>query len=54
MSWASRADKVAASGGIEDEIFEADDRLIPMHPVYVIPYAAAKACHDYFANKLGF
>lgn len=54
LQWASSQVTPNHGGGPEGDIFEADDRLTPIHPIYVIPFAAAENIHDWFANKARF
>lgn len=38
----------------EEQIFDAEDQLIPMHPIYVIPWDKVEQTHSFFAHKGGF
>jgi protein farnesyltransferase subunit beta len=38
----------------EVQIFEEEDRVVPIHPVYVIPQRHVDDIKRYFAGKEGF
>lgn len=51
----SEVDEWAASPFSEDEqIFDEEDRVRPVHPVYVIPQDTVEAARRYFTAKPGF
>ncbi|CAF9916077.1 MAG: CAAX farnesyltransferase (FTase) subunit beta [Heterodermia speciosa] len=54
LQWRSSQEIRKRNGQLQRAVFEADDRLVPIHPIYVIPYAAAKAFQDWFASKIRF
>jgi len=37
-----------------EEVYDPEDKLMPMHPIYVIPWAAVERTHARFAAKIGF
>jgi len=38
----------------EEQIFEEEDTVEPIHPIYVIPFAAVEQTRAWFSNKEGF
>lgn len=38
----------------DDQIFDEEDRVRPVHPVYVIPQEKVEAARQYFVAKSGF
>ena len=52
LRWASSAIFSNKSGneGLDD----AEDRLEPLHPIFVIPWAAVEGCSKLFREKTGF
>lgn len=38
----------------EEQVFDEEDRLVPLHPVYAIPVAALTSIKSYFEAKQGF
>ena len=38
----------------EEELFDAEDKLESIHPIYVIPCAAVERCRKLFNQKVGF
>jgi protein farnesyltransferase subunit beta len=38
----------------EVQIFEEDDRVVPIHPVYAIPHKSVDDIRRYFSAKQGF
>lgn len=38
----------------EEQVFDEEDRLVPLHPVYAIPVAAVMSIKTYFGAKQGF
>ena len=44
-----------SGSGIDDErLFGAECDLEPLHPIFVIPWAAVERCSQYFIQKTGF
>jgi len=37
-----------------DQVYDEEDRVEPIHPVFVIPKNAAETMRKYFASKGGF
>ena len=37
-----------------NEIFEAEDKVNAIHPVFVIPWAAVAKTYKHFGSKVGF
>jgi len=37
--------------GSDDMVFDEEDRLPPMHPIFIIPYHAAVEARAYFAER---
>ncbi|PHH65998.1 hypothetical protein CDD81_946 [Ophiocordyceps australis] len=40
--------------GPDEQIFDQEDRLCPMNPVYAIPHDRVQQCQEYFVSKTGF
>ncbi|KAL1857000.1 hypothetical protein VTK73DRAFT_8158 [Phialemonium thermophilum] len=55
-SWNGELEKVWTVSPYRDEpqIFDERDRLLPVHPVYVIPQSSQESIRDYFLAKQGF
>ena len=38
----------------DEELVDAEDRLEPLHPIFVIPWTAVDRCSQHFSQKTGF
>lgn len=52
--WASSPHIPQAKGEEQDRTFDKKDRVLPIHPIYVIPWANVEQAHDLFSQKKGF
>ena len=53
LGWSSsRIVSVFESG--DEELVDAEDRLEPLHPIFVIPWTAVERCSQQFSQKTGF
>ena len=37
-----------------DEIYDVEDKVNALHPIFVIPYEVDARCHAHYINKTGF
>ena len=44
----------SGQGNPEEEIFESEDRVRSIHPIFVIPWATAEQAHSWLQQKEGF
>jgi len=42
------------SGNPEEEIFDSEDRVKPIHPIFVIPWAAVEQTQSWVQQREGF
>lgn len=54
LRWASLPQMPNAKEGEQEQIFDAEDRLTPIHPIYLIPWDKVEQTHEFFTNKGGF
>lgn len=52
--WASSPDTPQAKGEEQDRIFDKEDMVLPIHPIYVIPWNNVEQTHDLLSQKKGF
>lgn len=52
--WASSPDTPQVKGEEQERIFDEEDRVLPIHPIYVIPWNNVEQTHDLFSQKEGF
>lgn len=52
--WASSPDTPQTMGEGQERIFDEEDRVLPIHPIYVIPWNNVEHTHDFFSQKKGF
>jgi len=48
MHWAYSENAVLVDGHQSEELINVKDKLAAVHPIYVIPWAAALRCHELF------
>lgn len=53
MRWASSAISSRYESGNEG-LADAENNLEPLHPIFVIPWAAVERCSRLFSDKTGF
>ncbi len=54
FGWINTSKSHGNLGDAMDVIYEAEDQVNPIHPIYVIPWAAVKQTHAYYGRKVGF
>ncbi|KAL8967818.1 MAG: hypothetical protein Q9197_005218 [Variospora fuerteventurae] len=54
FQWASLPRSSVAGKQTEPEITEAEDRLVPIHPIYVIPWPAVERAVSWYQEKRDF
>ncbi|MCJ1270655.1 CAAX farnesyltransferase (FTase) subunit beta [Lobaria immixta] len=54
LRWALLPEMPKTKEEDEEEIFDADDRVAPTHPIYLIPWDKVEQTHMFFAHKGGF
>lgn len=54
LRWALLPEMLKTKEDDEEEIFDADDRVTPIHPIYLIPWDKVEQTHMFFARKGGF
>ena len=54
QSWAPYGLAPAEDNGREGDVSDSEDRLTPIHPIYVIPFTAVERCNDWCAKRCGF
>ena len=40
--------------GADDEIYDAEDKVNAIHPIFVIPWPAVERTHAHYSSKIGF
>lgn len=53
LQWTSSAISSGHESGNE-RLVDAEDQVEPLHPIFVIPWAAVDRCFQYFTQKTGF
>lgn len=54
LRWTLLPEMPKAEGVEEEQIFDEEHRLTPIHPIYVIPWDRAEQMHMFFTQKEGF
>ncbi|MCJ1427287.1 CAAX farnesyltransferase (FTase) subunit beta [Sticta canariensis] len=54
LLWASLPEMPKAKKEEQEQVFDVEDRLTPIHPIYVIPWDKVEQTHVFFADKGGF
>ena len=54
LLWASLPEMPKAKQEEQEQVFDVEDRLTPIHPIYVIPWDKVEQTHVFFADKGGF
>lgn len=54
LRWRSSESIPKKDGSHEEQIFDAEDRVAAIHPIYVIPYPAVERCHAWVDARTSF
>lgn len=54
FAWSCGQDGAAEKAEDGPELFEEEDLLLPIHPVFVIPFGAVERTRAWFEGKAGF
>lgn len=54
MRWDSCPRTASTEQPEHEDMFDPGDRLLPVHPIYVIPWAAVERTYTKFVSKIGF
>lgn len=54
LRWASLPETPKDQQEEQEPIFDVEDRVTPIHPIYTIPWDKVEQTHTFFAQKGGF
>ena len=54
LHWTHSNHIPSMQGNPEEEIFDSEDRVKPIHPIYVIPWAAVEQTYSWVKQREGF